>query len=74
MIPHFEADIFANWDPSRRPQVTGYTLRSGNDIASFSFPPNEPSATTSERISGLVKDGWQITAIRYVRGPIQPKA
>lgn len=58
-------DVFESWEQFCRVKITGYTLRDGTDVCRFNFPSGKPNARTTDHITLLINQGWQITAIHY---------
>jgi hypothetical protein len=58
-------DVFESWDHFCRVKITGYTLRDGTDVCRFNFPTGKPNDSTTDHMTLLIHQGWQITAIHY---------
>ena len=58
-------DVFESWEQFCRVKITGYTLRDGTDVCRFNFPSGKPNARTTDHMTLLINQGWQITAIHY---------
>ena len=58
-------DVFESWEQFCRVKITGYTLRDGTDVCRFNFPTGQPNARTTDHMTLLINQGWQITAIHY---------
>jgi hypothetical protein len=58
-------DVFESWEQFCRVKITGYTLRDGTDVCRFNFPTGKPNHRTTDHMTLLINQGWQITAIHY---------
>ena len=58
-------ELFESWEQFCRVKITGYTLRDGTDVCRFNFPTGKPNARTTDHMTLLINQGWQITAIHY---------
>ena len=66
-------DVFESCEQFCRVKITGYTLRDGTDVCRFNFPSGKPNHRTTDHMTLLINQGWQITAIHYENDQVEAR-